>query len=90
MGGFPQEDRRSAPPALRAGGTLPAVMNAANEVAVEAFLSGHLAFMGIAQTIEKVMERHLNTAEPSLAEILAADRWARQETEVQIKGDPPG
>ena len=71
--------------ACRTGGTLPAVMNAANEVAVEAFLSGRLSFMGIAHTIEKTMDRHQNTTEPSLEEILAADHWARQEAENQIK-----
>jgi len=62
-----------------AGGTLPAVLNAANEVAVEAFVNGRIPFPDIAATVRRTMERHEVTARPSLEEILAADAWARQQ-----------
>lgn len=60
------------------GGTLPAVLNAANEVAVEAFLQGNLSFPRIWQTVEKTMSQISFVAQPSLEEILAADSEARQ------------
>ncbi|MFA5114576.1 MAG: 1-deoxy-D-xylulose-5-phosphate reductoisomerase [Candidatus Omnitrophota bacterium] len=63
-------------------GTMPAVLNAANEVAVEAFLKNRIAFTGIAQTVESVMYSHKNTKKPSLADILAADEWARGKARV--------
>ncbi len=59
------------------GGTLPAVMNAANEVAVAAFLEDRLPFPGIWELVEKVMNRHASVADASLDAILAADQWAR-------------
>jgi 1-deoxy-D-xylulose-5-phosphate reductoisomerase len=59
------------------GGTLPAVMNAANEVAVQAFLNGRIAFTGIPQIIRAVMEKHAIIDKPELAALLEADRWAR-------------
>jgi 1-deoxy-D-xylulose-5-phosphate reductoisomerase len=63
--------------ALRGGGTLPAVLNAANEEAVAAFLEGRIGFPAIADTIAEVMDAH--AAEPlrSLDHVLAADAWAR-------------
>ena len=61
------------------GGTLPAVMNAANEVAVSAFLDRRIPFPRIWQMVEKVMNRHVSIAKPTLDAILDADRWARQE-----------
>jgi 1-deoxy-D-xylulose-5-phosphate reductoisomerase len=61
------------------GGTLPAVLNAANEVAVAAFLSGKLSFPGIWQTVERVMNAHAVVAHPSLEALIAADAWARCE-----------
>jgi 1-deoxy-D-xylulose-5-phosphate reductoisomerase len=61
------------------GGTLPAVLNAANEVAVAAFLDRQLSFPRIWQTVEKVMDRHTVVAHPNLDAILAADQWAREE-----------
>src|SRR5436309_853360 len=67
------------------GGTLPAVMNAANEVAVAAFLSRQLRFPQIWQTVEKVMERHSTVAHPDLDAILAADKWARAEAARFVK-----
>lgn len=62
----------------RQGGTMPAVMNAANEIAVGAFLEGKLGFTGIVNTVEKVMGQHQLIAHPSLSEIMAADGWARE------------
>lgn len=59
------------------GGTLPAVMNAANEVAVSAFLDHRISFPRIWQLVEEVMNRHASVANPTLDVILEADRWAR-------------
>ena len=61
------------------GGTLPAVLNAANEVAVAAFLDRQLRFPQIWQTVEQVMDRHATVAHPDLDAILEADQWARRE-----------
>jgi len=61
------------------GGTLPAVLNAANEIAVSAFLDRRMKFPGIWQLVENVMNRHQPVAHPTLDEILAADQWARNE-----------
>ncbi|MBM3876150.1 MAG: 1-deoxy-D-xylulose-5-phosphate reductoisomerase [Verrucomicrobia bacterium] len=61
------------------GGTLPAVMNAANEVAVDAFCNRKLTFVGITETVARVMDRHRPVEHPTLAQILAADAWARAE-----------
>src|SRR5437016_9263372 len=66
------------------GGTLPAVMNAANEVAVAAFLSRHLRFPQIWETVAQVMDRHRTVAHPDLDAILAADQWARAEATAAI------
>lgn len=60
------------------GGTLPAVLNAANEVAVARFLSETIAFPKIWQCVEQTMQAHQNISEPSLDQILAADQWARE------------
>ena len=59
-------------------GTLPAVFNAANEVAVDAFCEGKLSFLGITKLVSGVMEQHEVIANPDLAQILEADQWARQ------------
>src|SRR6266446_5191969 len=59
------------------GGTLPAVMNAANEVAVAAFLDRKVSFPSISQMVEEVMNRHTSVAHPDLDAILRADQWAR-------------
>src|SRR5881392_3303208 len=61
------------------GGTLPAVMNAANEVAVSAFLDRKISFPRIWKTVSAVMDRHTNVAHPDLDAILRADLWAREE-----------
>ena len=61
------------------GGTLPAVMNAANEVAVDAFVNGKLSFPGITQTVRRTMDAHNVVAHPTLEQILEADAWARKQ-----------
>jgi len=61
------------------GGTLPAVLNAANEVAVEAFLNGQLSFPGIWHTVERVMTAHQVIAHPTLEALIEADAWARRQ-----------
>jgi len=65
--------------ALQEGGTMPAVLNAANEVAGEAFLQGRLGFLQIFQLISKIMDRHSPLASPSLDHILQAHNWAFHE-----------
>lgn len=65
--------------------TLPCVLNAANEVAVHAFLNKHIKFVQIAEYIEKVLSRHNSVSNPSLDDIFAADAWARTETEAVMK-----
>jgi 1-deoxy-D-xylulose-5-phosphate reductoisomerase len=65
--------------ALRAGGTAPAVLNAANEVAVEAFLNGGIAFREIPLIIESVLDAHAPQMAPDLEMVLNADAWARDE-----------
>lgn len=60
-----------------AGGTLPAVLNAANEIAVDAFLAGRCSFPAIWETVEAVMRSHLQEADPNLESILMADAQAR-------------
>ena len=71
--------------AMALGGTAPAVLNAANEVAVEAFLAGGVSFPGIWRCIEQVLDRHQTQAAPSLEAIVEADRWARQEAAGQLR-----
>ena len=61
------------------GGTLPAVMNAANEVAVAGFLDRQVRFPDIWQIVGAVMNRHRSVAHPNLDAILQADQWARKE-----------
>lgn len=71
--------------ALKQGGTLPAVLNAADEVAVEIFLKGRLPFTGIHKIISEVMGRHQVKAVGSIDDVLEADAWARQEASSLIK-----
>jgi 1-deoxy-D-xylulose-5-phosphate reductoisomerase len=63
------------------GGTLPAVLNAANEVAVAAFLNRALPFPRIWDVVERTMQAHAVVASPGLDDILAADAWARKEAQ---------
>ena len=67
------------------GATLPAVMNAANEVAVAAFSDRQIRFPQIWETVEKVMDRHTPVAHPDLDAILQADQWARAEATRFVK-----
>ena len=64
--------------ALKQGGTMPAVLNAANEIAVEAFLAGKIGFREIHRTIESTMCGHLPQAVRDVEDVLDADRWARE------------
>src|SRR6266567_7920851 len=63
------------------GGTLPAVMNAANEIAVAAFLDCKVRFPEIWRIVEQVMNRHTPVAHPNLDAILRADQWARAQAQ---------
>ncbi len=63
---------------LRIGGTMPAAMNAANEVAVDAFLNGGLRFIEIADVIRNTMSAHTHREIAGLEDALEADRWARE------------
>lgn len=65
----------------KAGGTAPVVLNAANEVAVAAFLADRIPFGKIVPVVERVLEKHTPTEVRDLEDILAIDKWARQEAE---------
>jgi 1-deoxy-D-xylulose-5-phosphate reductoisomerase len=68
--------------ALLAGGTAPAALNAANEVAVEAFLNGEIAFQEIPQIIQSVLNAHTPQDASRLESVLQADAWARREARI--------
>ena len=70
--------------ACKAGGTMPAVLNASNEVAVQAFLDKRIPFLGIARLVDKVMQEHELAPATELEAILAADTWARRRAEEVI------
>jgi 1-deoxy-D-xylulose-5-phosphate reductoisomerase len=61
------------------GGTLPAVLNAANEIAVEAFVNRKISFLQITETVRRTMDAHKIISQPTLEQILEADAWARIE-----------
>ena len=67
------------------GGTMPAVLNAANEVAAASFLEKRLGFSGIWRVVDEVMNRHTSVAHPDLDAILRADQWARGEAAGIVK-----
>ena len=71
--------------AARRGGTYPAVMNAANEEAVAAFLDEQLAFSGIPSVVEDVLSSHAPSGELRLDGVLEAERWAREEARGRIE-----
>jgi len=73
----------------RKGGTYPAVLCAADEVAVESFLSQRIKFIDINHFVEQVLEQHQVVAHPTLEEIMAADAWAREKVLQLITGDNP-
>ncbi len=82
---FEEPDREKFPSiglgyrAAEAGGTMGAVLNAANEVAVERFMAGEIPFPRIFGLVREVMDRHAVVPRPSLEDVLRADAWARQE-----------
>ena len=68
--------------ASKQGGTAPAVLNAANEIAVHSFLNKRIAFTTIAKVIRQTLDLHTNISEPTLEDILEADKWAREQSEL--------
>ncbi len=72
--------------ALKSGGTMPAVMNAANEVAVDAFLNNKISFIAIPEIIHNIMKEHQVIRDPDLTHILDADKWARNIAAEYISG----
>jgi 1-deoxy-D-xylulose-5-phosphate reductoisomerase len=71
--------------ALEAGGTMPSVLNAANEVAVHAFLTGSIRFNEIPVIIKKTMDNHSVMPDTDLEVVIEADKWARKKAEEFIK-----
>lgn len=71
----------------RVGGSMPAVMNAANEIAVNHFIAGKIKFINIATIVEKVMLEHTVVKTPDLSSVLDLDKWARRRCdELVLKG----
>jgi len=70
--------------ACETGGTMPAVLNASNEVAVEAFLDKRIAFTDIPELIKNTIEKHSSVKDPALSDILEADKWGRKTVEELI------
>ncbi len=77
---------RLAYDALARGGTVPAVMNAANEIAVDAFLRNKLSFLGIPQVIEQTMQHHQGGVLTTVEQALQADLWGRHKAKELISG----
>jgi 1-deoxy-D-xylulose-5-phosphate reductoisomerase len=73
----------------RTGGTRPCVLCAADEVAVDLFLSGAIGFTDIARLVQQVLAEHQTIAQPTLEDILAADAWARQLVSKLARGVAP-
>ena len=73
----------------RAGGTVPAVFNGANEVAVAEFAEGRASFLGIAETVRAVVDRHSPSIRPTLEQLRAADAWARAAAAAIVAGETP-
>jgi 1-deoxy-D-xylulose-5-phosphate reductoisomerase len=71
--------------ALKAGGTVPAVLNGANEAAVTAFLAKRIPFLGIHKTIRHVINIHKPFSIKTVEDVLMADRWAKLETEKYLQ-----
>jgi 1-deoxy-D-xylulose-5-phosphate reductoisomerase len=65
--------------AARAGGSAPAVLNAANETAVDLFLNGHILLGAITNLVEQCLNAHTVRSNPDLEELMEIDRWARKE-----------
>ncbi len=77
---------RLAYEAIQKGGTMPAVLNAANEISVSAFLSGDIGFGDMPAVIEKTLSDHRRGEARTLGEVLEADRWARVRAQEYIEG----
>lgn len=71
--------------ALCAGGTMPTVLNGANEIAVAAFLGGRIGFREIHRIIIRTMDKHANRAARDIGDVLEVDRWARQQASSLIQ-----
>ena len=76
---------RLARAALEAGGAAPAILNAANEIAVAAFLDGTIGFLDIAATVEAVLTHYQPAPPHSLEDVLAIDAQARHEAKLVMK-----
>ncbi|HET9658386.1 MAG TPA: 1-deoxy-D-xylulose-5-phosphate reductoisomerase [Kineosporiaceae bacterium] len=93
---FPLDDEAFPAVALarrvgQAGGTYPAVYNAANEECVDAFLDGRIRFLDIVDTIARVVDDHVPQAgQPALPDVLAADSWARHRARELLGGGESG
>jgi 1-deoxy-D-xylulose-5-phosphate reductoisomerase len=72
--------------ACEVGGSMPAVLNAANEVAVHAFLDRMISFVDITSIVRQTMAAHRVCSDPILDDIIAADRWARKRAK-QLVGE---
>jgi 1-deoxy-D-xylulose-5-phosphate reductoisomerase len=89
---FEQPDRKNFPcldlayQAMQAGGTMPAVMNAANEIAVHAFLEHRIKFTDIPRLITRIMNAHAVIPAQVIGAVVEADLWARAITQEAIKG----
>jgi 1-deoxy-D-xylulose-5-phosphate reductoisomerase len=89
---FEQPDLKAFPclrlaiEAGKKGGTYPAALSAADEVAVELFLGGKIKFVEIPRLIEKVLEKHQSFEHPDVEAVLVADDWAREEVGRLFKG----
>ncbi len=76
--------------ACRIGGTMPAVLNAANEIAVQAFLDNRITFLDIHKTVKETMDQHVVNSDDDLACIMGADRWARTSASAIINNPDSG
>jgi 1-deoxy-D-xylulose-5-phosphate reductoisomerase len=74
---------------MREGGTMPAAMSAANEIAVAAFLDRQIRFMDIPRTIAETMEAHETRPASSLEAVMEADTWARCHARSKIEHFQP-
>ena len=74
--------------AARLGGTAGAVLNAANEAAVEEFCAGRIPFTDIVRLSGEVLSRHQTLTEPTLSDVLGADQWARNEVRACLQSTP--
>lgn len=70
--------------AIKEGGTMPAVLNSSNEVAVRAFLHERIGFLDIERIVGEAMGRHKNMSVNALEDVLHADKWAREEAEKEV------